>query len=262
MIRYNRGVVARDWMTSSQDVFALDSLKLKNFLANIGLGSRTVLGVDIGSSSIKICELVSARNSYKLKKFLVEPLPEGSFFGDEIQKREEIIGVLEKMIDEMKASVPFVCAGVWGSNVISKRIRMGAGSGDEFATQVEWECEQYLPFGIDDSTISFDMIGKKNEQEDTVEIIFCAVKTEVSENFQSMIEEAGLLVKIIENSQFALANIFSHVCEKELVDAVGSVVLMEIGANITNIIIFYNSELVFTREISIGGRGITDEIQK
>ena len=236
------------------------SLVLKNLLSSLGLGYQGVVGVDIGSSSVKLCELSGSEKSYKLERFAVLPLPEASFFGDEVQKEDEIVDTIKKLFEEEKSQSATVCVGMWGPNVVAKRIQVGMGSIDEIGEQVEWEFEQYIPFDADDATISFHFLGEN--EGGGADVLVVAAKTELVQKFKEMVEAAGPAVKIIDCNQFAIANIFSYVHKEELENALDSLALIEFGANSTNIIIYRNSTIVFTRELSIGGQIITDEIQK
>ena len=190
---------------------------------------------------------------------MVQSLPSGIFFGDEIQDRDVLLDTIKSILEEMKPRSSFSSMGIWGNNVISKRIYLAKSGKDELADQVEWESEQYIPYDIDDATVSFSIL--EEDSNGNYDILFTAAKTEVIEQFKSIVEEAGLKVKIIDNSQFALANIFSFVHEKDLDEVNSSIVLIDVGASSMNIIIFEGKKLVFTREISVGGQLITDKIQ-
>ena len=228
--------------------------------ADLGLGPKGLLGVDIGSSSIKICELSGGKNSYKLTKFAIRPLPEGSFFEDEIQKTDEIIEVLEHLVKEVRPKSSFVCMGIWGPNVISKRMQVAMSSIEEIMDQVAWEIEQYLPFDVDDATTSFYLVGENSVG--GADVLISAAKTELIERFRALVEDAGLKVKVIDCNQFSIANVFSYVHEKEIKEINTPILLLELGANSINVIVFRNGSVVFTRELPIGGQIITNEIQK
>ena len=238
----------------------MGALDLKSVFADLGLGSKGLLGIDIGSSSIKICELSGGESSYKLTKFAIRPLPEGSFFEDEIQKADEIIEVIEHLIEEVQPKSTFVCMGIWGPNVISKRMQVAMASVEEIGDQVTWEIEQYLPFDIDDATTSFYLVGENSVG--GADVLISAAKTELLENFRTLIEDAGLKVKVIDCNQFAIANVFSYVHEKELKEIKTPLLLLEIGANSINLIVFREGSVVFTRELPIGGQIVTNEVQK
>ncbi|MCY4643667.1 MAG: type IV pilus assembly protein PilM [Bacteriovoracales bacterium] len=238
----------------------MGALNLKRFLSQIGLAPQKVLGVDIGSSSVKICEFSASKQSYKLINFAIRPLPQGAFFEDEIQKYDEIVDILKDLIRESKIKSSYACVGFWGTDVISKLIKVPSGTKEEIKDEVLWESEQYIPFDIDDGTLSFDIVGE--DKGGGVDVLFVVAKTESVEKFKTLVEDAGFIIKIIDLNQFALANLFSHVCRDQLVKSDKPLVLIDVGANSTNIIIQQGLKLVFNKEIPVGGQIITDEIQK
>ena len=238
----------------------MGSLNLKSLLISAGLGPKNLVGVDVGSSSIKVCELSGSKKSYALAKFAVQPLPEGSFFDDEVQKYDEVVEILKNIVTEVKPKSTIACIGVWGPNVISRRLQVGMGSMREIEDQVEWEFEQYIPFDIDDATVSFHFDGENKGGGQT----FSPPRPRRSplQSLRIWSRETGLTVKVVENSQFAIANAFAYVCKEELDGLDDSLLLLEFGANSTNVIIFRGQTVAFTRELSVGGQAITDEIQK
>ena len=79
---------------------------MAGFLGNIadtfGFGSKTLVGLDIGLSSVKVCELhynPNKRDQYKLAKFAFVDLPEGALIEDEIQKPDEIVEAVPIIIN-------------------------------------------------------------------------------------------------------------------------------------------------------------------
>ena len=169
----------------------LSFLKAKGLVFSIlGIGSNNVLGVDVGSGAVKMCELSASRGSYKLNKFGVKPLPEGSFFADEVQKSDEVLAIIRELIKEVSPKSPFVCVGVWGPNVISKHVQIPLVSKDDLADQVVWEFEQYIPFDVEDATISHHFV--KENQGGGADVLVVAAKTEVVERFKGVGGRCGI----------------------------------------------------------------------
>ena len=229
-------------------------------LGTLGLGPKNIVGFDIGSSSIKICELSAVKETYKLTKFAIQSLPEGAFLGDEIQQYDEVVEVAKALVKAVKPKSSFACVGMWGPNVVSKQIQVPMGSMEEIRDQVMWESEQYIPFEVEESAISYHFI-KENEG-GGANILLAAAKIETVEKFKSIVRDAGLVAKVADVNQFAIVNIFCHVKKDELEGVTHSVLLLDFGANTTNVIVYRHSAIVFTRELPIGGQRITDEIQK
>ncbi len=233
----------------------------QSFLVEVlGVGPKHLVGIDIGVNSIKVCEVLKSKKSYKLKGFVRIPLAEGVFADDEIQSRDQVIKAIAEGLSQLKAKTPNACLGLWGPNSISKRIQVPVGTEEEIEDQVLWEAEQYIPFDVDASSISFDLIGENVGG--GVDVMIASATHSLIEDFKNMATEAGANVKVVDLNQFALANLFSHTHSILLEDSPGAVILLEFGAYTSNVLIFKNGALVFTRELAIGGNNVTDEIQR
>lgn len=222
-------------------------------------GSSSVVGIDIGLSAVKVCELVKTQNTYKVNKFITVPLPEGVIIEDEIQKEDELIAALQKAIKELKPSSKFACVGLSGPNTIIKKIQLAGGTPEEIEDQVMWEIEQYLPFSAEEGSISFHVIGENRGG--GVDVIVGAAKKEVIASFKAVIEATGLKVKIIDIAAAAILNVFEHLYLEKLNEE-KSYIIIDLGAQTTQLIIYKGKVLSFYKEISIGGVTVTEEIQR
>lgn len=233
----------------------------QSFLVDVlGIGPKHLVGIDIGVGSIKVCEMVPHKGTFKLKGFHQAPIGEQVFAEDEIQSRSDIVNAIEEGLSHIKPKTNYACIGIWGPSSISKRIQVPVGTEEEIEDQVLWESEQYIPFDVDSSVISFDMQGENVGG--GVDVLIASATNSLVEDYKNMASEAGLSVKIADLNQFAIANVFTHVNEVEISEAQGAIILIEFGAFTSNVLIFKNEKLVFTRELAIGGINVTDEIQR
>lgn len=124
-----------------------------------------VFGVDIGSHSIKVCELSGSPGKFKIEKFGTFVLSEAAIIEDEFQKPDEIVdGLLQAMKDAgIKSKVG--CIGLYGPNTMTKRLNVPEGTREEIEDHILWEAEQYITFGADESQISFHIIGDNEGEE-------------------------------------------------------------------------------------------------
>ena len=236
----------------------IESLKDK-FSELFFYGSSSVVGIDIGLSAVKVCELVKTQSTFKVNKFVSVPLPEGVIIEDEIQKEDELIAALQKAIKQLNPSSKFACFSVSGPNAIIKKIQLAGGTPEEIEDQVMWEIEQYLPFTAEEGNISFHVIGENRGG--GVDVIVGAAKKTVLASFKSVIEATGLKVKIIDINAAAILNVFEHLYADKLQED-KSYIILDLGAQTTQLIIYKGKILSFFKEISIGGVTITEEIQR
>ena len=238
---------------------------LDNIKEKIGdmfyVGPKGVIGIDIGLSAIKLAEVVMVSDGkYKINRYASISLPEGAIIEDEIQKEDEILQALQEGIRELNSSFKFVCLGFSGPNTLIKRLQLAGGTNEEIEDQVTWETEQYLPFPIYEGNISFSVVGEN--QGGGVDVIIGAVKKSVLEAFKDLVERSNVKVKIADLNAAATLNVFESVMGAEVTQKGKTWILMDLGAQKTQFMIYKNGVMVFFKEIGIGGLTITEEIQR
>lgn len=224
------------------------------------LDPPNVIGVDIGLSTVKVAEVIKLANgNFKLIKYAAIALPEGSLIEDDIQKEEEIIEAIQDAFREAGISNPNVCIGLSGPNTLARKLQLPGGSLEEIEDNVMWEVEQYLPFSIEDSMVSFDVM-RENEG-GGVEVLVAGAKVNIVENFKDLIDKAGYRVKIVDMDLIAMTNVFEHLTDGQL-ETENTWLLVDFGAQKTNFVIYKKGGIVFTKEMNIGGVIVTEEIQR
>lgn len=235
--------------------------KINEFKVNFEKGE--LIGIDIGLNSVKIALLSSAKKgSYKLEKYKSILLSEAAIIEDEIQKPDEIVEIISQAIQEMGIKKHIACIGMDGPNTVTKRLQVPDGVEEDVEDSILYESEQYIPFGADDAEIDFSILGRI-EEEDIVDAVVGAVRSDVVENYIELIKEAGLAAKVIDLNVFALLNVFELINDNRLEDISDEgAIIIDFGAQYTKVIVYKNNGPVFTKEINIGGVLITEEIQR
>lgn len=232
--------------------------KLQDLLGNISTGP--VVGVDLGSHSIKVCEISGSAGKWRLDKFAVIPLSEAAIIDDEFQKPEEIT---EAVISALKAAgikSKTICVGLYGQNTMTKRLSVPDGTKEEIQDHIMWEAEQYIPFGADESEIDFSIIG--DTEGGGKDAVVVAARTEVVERFQTIFKEAKLIPKFVDLNVLALSNSVESTLIAENQELEDGVIILDWGAQSIKIIVHRNGGPIFTKELPMGGSLITEEIQR
>ncbi len=226
------------------------------------IGPRNLVGIDIGFSAVKIVELKkSKKGNFELVRQSFIPLPEGALIEDEIQNQEQVVECVVQAYKRGKFSTPLVCLGLWGSNTVARRLQLAGGTPEEIEDQVIWEAEQYIPFDVEDSSISFHIVGEN--EGGGVDVVVGAARKDLIDSFKDVITLAGLKPKIVDLLQISLVNVFELSAAEELASAErSSWVLLDIGAQKTEFLIYKNGMISFAKQINIGGLMITEEIQR
>lgn len=216
------------------------------------------MGVDIGASSVKACEVSKGvTGNYTLNSFAYEVLSEAAIIEDEIQKREEIKGVIKDLFKSLGTKSVGVSLGLSGQRTMTKCFEIPDGSTEEVEDNIIWESEQYISFGIENTEISHHILEKKDNG--NLFILMAACNIDMAKDFISLLEGVSLKVRVVDLDVIALANVFK-VSYKEKKDS--PVMIVDLGAQSTKILLMYHEQPILTKEVPVGSVLATEEIQR
>ena len=227
-----------------------------------GLGkSKTVVGLDIGSSAVKAVELKASGKGYKVVAFGIEAVPPDSIVDGAIIDGAAVADAIRRVFENKAFKTKEVAASLSGNAVIVKKINLPVMTEAELAESIYWEAEQYIPFDIQDVNLDYQILnnGTGEESAGTMDVLLVAAKKEKIADYTGVISQAGRLPVIVDVDAFALQNAYEVNYGLEP-DAV--VVLLNAGASAININIIAGNQSVFTRDISMGGNSYTEAVQK
>jgi type IV pilus assembly protein PilM len=218
--------------------------------------SKSLVGLDIGSSAVKAVELKPAGKAYKVAAFGTQSISTDSIVDGAIIDGTAVSDAIRRLFDGLKVSTKEVAASLSGNAGIVKKISLPSMTEAELAESIYWEAEQYIPFDIQDVNLDYQILGRGDTGgKSTMEVLLVAAKKEKI----AVIGQAGRTAVIIDVDAFALQNAYEVNYGTEP-DAV--VVLLNAGASATNINFLHGDQSVFTRDISTGGNAYTEALQK
>jgi len=220
---------------------------------------KDVIGLDIGSSSIKMVELRDDRNGYKLQNLAISALPPEAIVDGALMDSATIIDTIRDVIAASKTKSKDVVTSVSGHSVIVKKISLPLMTEAELEESIQWEAERYIPFDINDVNIDFQIFGATQGNPEVMDVVLVAAKKDIINDYVSVIMESGLNPVIIDLDSFALENMLA--INYEIGDG-ETVAVANVGATVTNINIIRNNSSAFTRDIFKGGNQMTEEIQR
>lgn len=217
-----------------------------------------LVGVDIGSSGIKLCQLKDVRGKRTLIKFGYHPLPPQTIVDGHVMNSSAVVEGLNALFLRHKIKRREVSLAVSGHAVIIKRMALPMMTAAELEEQIDWEAEQQIPYDIKDVEIDYEVLRKRPEQGQMDVLLVAAKKDEINDTAQ-LAREAKLRPMVIDVDAFTVQNTFeaNYGLPRE-----GTIALINIGATLTTINILSQGIPAFTRNIINGGNAITEEIQK
>lgn len=219
---------------------------------------KNLIGLDIGSSSIKIAEIRDTKKGYHLENFGIVSLPPEVIVDGAIMNSSAVEDAIRELIHSKKIKTKNVCTSVSGHAVIIRKIKVPAASPEELAQSIQWDAAQYVPFDINEVNLSYEIMNTADE-EGNMEVLMVAAKKDLINDYVAVIKEAGLIPVIMDVDSFALCNMFEinyPIKEGEIV------ALVNVGASVINISVLRGDMVMFTRDVSAGGNQITEEIQR
>jgi type IV pilus assembly protein PilM len=220
------------------------------------MGKKNLVGLDIGSSSVKAVELAKKGNGLQLLNLGFENLQTDTIVDGQIMELNNVSNVIANIFNEHQIRTPRVAAGVSGHSVIVKNIVLPQMSEEELQESFSWHAEEHIPFDIADVNLDYELTSKSSE---SLNVLMAACKSDKIANVKQAIQLAGKQPVIIDVDAFALQNCY----EVNYQPKPGEVVaLLNIGAATMNINILNGSRSVFARDASVGGSQYTSLLQK
>lgn len=219
-------------------------------------GKKSMVGVDIGSSSVKAVELQGKGSDLQLLNLGFETLQADSVVDGQIMELNAVSNAISSIFNEHKIKTTKVAAGVNGHSVIVKNIVLPQMTEDELQESFAWHAEEHIPFDISDVNLDYHVM---NRSDDAINVLLAACKRDKVANLKQAIQLAGKQPSIVDVDAFALQNCY----ELNYDPQPGHVVaLLNIGASTTNINILNGVRSVFTRDATFGGNQYTSLLQK
>ena len=220
------------------------------------MSKKNLVGLDIGSSSVKAVELGRKGAGLQLLNLGFENLQTDTIVDGQIMELNNVSNVISSIFSEHRIRTTRVAAGVSGHSVIVKNIVLPQMSEEELQESFSWHAEEHIPFDIADVNLDYELTGKSS---DSLSVLLAACKSDKIANVKQAIQLAGKQPVIIDVDAFALQNCY----EVNYQPRAGEIVaLLNIGASTMNINILNGTRSVFARDASVGGSQYTSLLQK
>lgn len=220
--------------------------------------TKTSVGLDIGSSLIKIVEVDHTDEQPVLTRYGITKLPPEAIVEGEIMDRSLVIEGIQECMMQSGIEMVDVITAVSGRAVIVKKVIMDKMNPDDAQEAIFWEAEQHVPFDIDDVCLDFQVL-KDDVGANQMEILLVAAKKEMVNTHADLIRDAGYNPVIIDVDSFAVQNAYGESLDAPWTQVTG---LINIGSDVTNINIVQNNIPLFTRDLSVGSNAFNEALQR
>ena len=220
-------------------------------------GGKPIVGLDIGSSSIKAVELRRVRGEIQVVNVGMEALASDIVVDSMIVDSGSVASTISKVFSDHGMKSKQVATSVSGHSVIVKKISMAPMPEEELEDAIRNEAPQHIPFEMSDVNLDYQVLSEANAPQ--MDVLLVAVKKDKILNYTNALQLAGRQPVIVDIDAFALLNCYEY---NYAPPNNATVALLNVGASVMNINIVNGTVPLFTRDVSVGGNQYTDALQK
>jgi type IV pilus assembly protein PilM len=226
---------------------------------------RSLIGLDISSSAVKMVELGSdGKTGYRVERYAIEVLPRDAVADGNIVNLEATAETVRRAWKRLATSTRSAAIALPASHVITKKIIVAAGLREqELELQVESEANQYIPFALEEVNLDFQIVGPAPSSPDETEVLIAASRKEKVEDRIAVVESAGLKAVVMDVESYAALAAFDLITKQLPDEGKGQIIaLVDIGANVMNLTVLRDGLQLYGREQAFGGNQLTQDIAR
>jgi type IV pilus assembly protein PilM len=225
---------------------------------------KASLGIDISGTTIKLLELIRTGNSYRVAHFSIVSLPPDSSSQKRLSTSVVADGI-KRALKKSGSSLKQAVVAVTESAIMTKTLSLPASlTDDEMEEELIMTADQYLPYSLDDLNFDFEIQNINKNNPELVDLLLVASRRENVDDRIEALSLAGLKASIVDVEGYALENAFSILSTSFLNPDKDdhTIAIVDIGSTLTSLTILNNGKVIYTRSQSIGGKQLTEEIQR
>jgi type IV pilus assembly protein PilM len=229
-------------------------------LKELFTGAKKFVGLDIGSNSLKLAEIVNTSHGYTLNRFRQIPVPTGIIVDGVLEDPSALAAIIRELFRNSGCKGKGIVTSLSGSSVIVKKVTLAQMDEADLRDLIRDEAGKYLPFdNMDDVNYDFQILGDNEYNPSQMDVIIVAAKKTDVSSYLDAITAAGLTVMIMDVDSFALETMYETNYEFENNEII---VIVNIGASLTNINVIKGGMSIFTRDFTVAGNAITEGLQE
>lgn len=225
--------------------------------------SQTAIGLDIGTEHVRVAQVRASGAGYVLTGYGAVDVPMGAVADGEIVDAAAVSSAIKELWRRTSVRGKDVCTGVSNQRVIVRLIDLPFMERGELQSAIQYQAQDYIPMTVEDSVLDFQIIGDymTPTDEHMMEVLLVAAHREMIGNTVSAVEGAGLKLKQIDVSSFAIVRALMGDTTSILPDDEGqATAIIHIAAGLTNIAVVERGVPRFNRISSLAGATFTQAV--
>lgn len=229
-----------------------------------GSKAKSLIGLDISSSAVKLLEFGKRGEHYSVESYSVEPLPPNVVVDKQVLDPKVVGEAVARAVSRAGTRTKHAAVAVAGSSVITKTITLPQGLSDaDMEAQIRAEADQYIPYSLDEVNLDFQVVGRTATDPNTSDVLLAACRKEQVESRIGALEIAGLTPTIVDIEAYALENSCQFLRHQMPQGGRGkTVAVVDMGATTTSVLVLHDNAPIYTRDQAFGGRQLSEDIMR
>lgn len=245
--------VAAEWQDRFRRLFTVSLGDLNPFKRQ-----ESYVAIDIGSSSIKVLEVRTSTDQLELLNWGSIPTPSSAIQSNMVSEPDRVGEALKALLEAKGIKARKAVTAVPGPAVMIKRVTLPAQGPQDIENTIMLEAGNFIPEELDNVNLDYQVIDTRADARE-MEVLLAAAKKDIVGSYAETLRSAGLQPVVVDVDYFALDNLY-ELNYDAIPDQV--VALVNIGARYTSINILKGGRSVFTGDVPVGGRDITEALTR
>ncbi|MGV3618794.1 MAG: type IV pilus assembly protein PilM [Fimbriimonas sp.] len=216
----------------------------------------SVLGVDIGSQSIKVCEIRTQGREPIVTALAIVPTPEGAVDHTGVYNADAVGVALKTAIANAGASSPAAVVSIAGqASVLVRTLEVPKMNPQELREHMQWEINRNIPFAESTIVSDFKPLGGDDPNSPNMDVVMAIAPQSAIDTMVQCVKKAGKQAAAIDVEPLSMARSIQTSYADVLEDK--TVCMVDIGHMTTSINIYRGQKLLMPRQVPIGGHMFT-----
>lgn len=212
--------------------------------------------LDIGTTSIRVVQLKGSGQNLSLLRYGSIPIDNKISQSDSASHQVQLLDAIKKLLGGTGVASRNVVLGIPSNKMFTTVVDMPKISDKELGQTIQYQADQYIPTPLDESKIDWSVLGESPTDANKIEVLLTSTTQKYAESRLDLLESMGLNVIAIEPDAFALGRSLVPTGTSD------AVMILDMGATATDLVIVYNGSPRLVRSIPTGGDALLKVAQQ
>ena len=214
-----------------------------------GIGRSGTIGVDIDRGSIKAVQLQSSGAGYVLQHVGYHRLPPGVIVEGEVADQNLLAAEIREFWDSHSFKGRSVTFGVSNQKVVVRLLDFPHMRPEDLQGAISFEAQDHIPMPLDEAVLDYVVLGPREERADLDRVLVVAAQREMISRYTTAVRAGGLRPEGVDVKALSLTR---STLPDPFFGEDGAVLLLDVGTEITNLVVADRGNPVLTRFVPVG----------